>query len=123
MPSPDQAAYGYGATFVTSSTPMDPGALASFVARVDLYAFECQRESNDGGFSDEIYWALSSAGRFGRQERITPPTITNVDKGERKNFDRDTVLLHGNADTAIVCHIAWSRMTPIPRGWTSCGAS
>ncbi|MEU2955638.1 hypothetical protein [Streptomyces xanthochromogenes] len=114
-----QAAYGYGATVVTSSAPppVDPGALASFIGRVDLFAFLCEKESNDGGFSDEIYWGLSSAGMFGdRQERLSR-VFTNVDKNEWHGIDANTTLYNGRIDTALVCNISCWEQDDGGDGW------
>ncbi|KJY30836.1 hypothetical protein VR45_26780 [Streptomyces sp. NRRL S-495] len=116
-----QAAYGYGATVVTSSAPppADPGALASFIAQVDLYSFLCEKESNDGGASDEIYWGLSSAGMFGdRQERLSW-VFNNVDKNEWIDFPPllGTTLYHGRVDTALVCNISCWEQDDGGDGW------
>ncbi|MFJ7586900.1 hypothetical protein ACIQZO_05800 [Streptomyces sp. NPDC097617] len=103
-----QAAYGYGATVVTSSAPPpeDPGALASFIARVDMFSFLCERESDEWSASDEIYWGMSSAGAFGnRQERLTY-RVTNVDRGEWHDFPANTTLYNGRVDAALVCNIS-----------------
>ncbi|UPT46759.1 MULTISPECIES: hypothetical protein [Streptomyces] len=115
-----QAAYGYGATVVTSSAPpsADPGALGSFLARVDLYSFFCEKESNDGGFSYEIYWGLSSVGAFGdRQERLSR-VFTNVDKNEWHDFGANTTTLYnGRVDTALVCNISCWEQDDGGEGW------
>ncbi|MFF5639416.1 hypothetical protein [Streptomyces sp. NPDC012825] len=116
-----QAAYGYGATVVTSSAPppADPGALASFLARVDLYSFHCDRESNDGGFSDEIYWGLSSAGAFGEKQERLSKVFTNVDKNEWHDFGvlLPTTLYNGRVDTALVCNISCWEQDDGGDGW------
>ncbi|WP_159400345.1 hypothetical protein [Streptomyces sp. XY431] len=103
-----QAAYGYGATVVTSSAPppADPGTLASIFARVDLFAFLCEKESNDGGFSDEIYWGLSSVGAFGNRQEFLSPVTTNVDKNEWHGFNMSVPLYSGRVDTSLVCNIS-----------------
>ncbi|MFD4479463.1 hypothetical protein ACFWPU_25560 [Streptomyces sp. NPDC058471] len=117
-----QAAYGYGATVVTSSAPppadADAGALASFLARVDLYSFHCDRESNDGGASDEIYWGLSSAGAFGEKQERLSRVFTNVDKNEWHDFLATTMPLYfGRVDTALVCNISCWEQDDGGDGW------
>ncbi|MEV0992772.1 hypothetical protein [Streptomyces sp. NPDC049949] len=107
-----QAAFGYGATVVTASgapagtTSTDAEVNASFLARVDLHAFLCERESNEISVDDEIYWGLSSAGAFGaRQERLSR-VYTNVDKNEWHNLDAGTTLFNGRVDASMVCNIS-----------------
>ncbi|MFE0643137.1 hypothetical protein [Streptomyces sp. NPDC058877] len=104
-----QAAYGYGATFVTASQAPpadDPGVAASFIGRVDMYAFLCEDESNEWSASDEIYWGVSSAGAFGARQELLSRVFTNVDKGEWHNFDQNTTLYYGRVNTTLVCNIS-----------------
>ncbi|MCM2422907.1 hypothetical protein [Streptomyces sp. RKAG293] len=103
-----QAAYGYGATLVTASRPpeQDPGVNASFVARVDMYSFLCEDESNEWSGSDEIYWATSSVGAFSARQELLTPVRGSVDKGEWHDFAANTTLYNGRVDTTLVCNIS-----------------
>ncbi|MFC0843352.1 hypothetical protein ACFH04_06315 [Streptomyces noboritoensis] len=109
-----QAAYGYGATVVTASAAPalpaadegDPEVSASFLARVDLYAFLCERESNEWSVDDEIYWGLSSSGAFGNRQQRLSRVYTNIDKNEWHNLDANTTLYNGRVDTSLVCNIS-----------------
>ncbi|MCX5377395.1 hypothetical protein [Streptomyces sp. NBC_00091] len=104
-----QAAYGYGATLVTASEPPpaeEPGVNASFVARVDMYSFLCEDESNEWSASDEIYWGASSVGAFSTRQELLSRVFTNVDKGEWHDFGANTTLYNGRVDTTLVCNIS-----------------
>ncbi|OKI49063.1 hypothetical protein [Streptomyces sp. MJM1172] len=105
-----QAAYGYGATLVTASAPppqaREPGALASFVARVDMHAFLCEDESNEWSGSDEVYWATSSAGALSTRQELLTRVHGSVDQGNWYNFDPNTTLYNGRVDTSLVCNIS-----------------
>ncbi|MFI5617802.1 hypothetical protein [Streptomyces sp. NPDC051567] len=104
-----QAAYGYGATLVTASAPPpapEPGVNASFVARVDMYSFLCEDESNEWSASDEIYWGASSVGAFSSRQELLSRVFTNVDKGEWHDFGANTTLYNGRVDTTLVCNIS-----------------
>ncbi|MCX5278205.1 hypothetical protein [Streptomyces virginiae] len=104
-----QADYGYGATLVTASAPPpaeEPGTLASFVARVDMYSFLCEDESNEWSADDEIYWGASSVGAFSARQELLSRVFTNVDKGEWHDFGANTTLYNGRVDTTLVCNIS-----------------
>ncbi|MFD9452570.1 hypothetical protein ACFWBC_05705 [Streptomyces sp. NPDC059985] len=104
-----QAAHGYGATFVTSSAPppeQEPGVNASFLARVDLHAFRCEDESNEGSAADEIYWGASSVGAFSTRQQLLTRVYGNIDAGEWHNIDSNTTLYNGRVDTTLVCNIS-----------------
>ncbi|GLW53715.1 MULTISPECIES: hypothetical protein [Streptomycetaceae] len=106
-----QAAYGYGATFVTASKTTvppaeEPGVNASFIARVDMHSFYCEDESNEASASDEIYWATSSVGAFGARTELLTPVRTNVDKGEWHDFAANTTVFYGRVNTSLVCNIS-----------------
>ncbi|MFI1675970.1 hypothetical protein [Streptomyces sp. NPDC020607] len=103
-----QAAYGYGATFVTASQPPaeEPGVNASFLARVDMHAFLCEDESNEWTAADEIYWGASSVGAFSSRQQFLSRVYGNVDQGEWHNFDGNSTVYNGRVDTTLVCNIS-----------------
>ncbi|MEU7156040.1 hypothetical protein AB0A98_06285 [Streptomyces chrestomyceticus] len=112
------AAYGYGATVVTSSAQQqvaaqDPRPLQT---RLDLSKFYAHRISSGPG-SDEIYWTLAAGADGGKDRKFVTRTYTSVDRGETHQCDVNTVVYNGPVDKGLIVNIScWEEDLKAPAG-------
>ncbi|MCZ1005475.1 hypothetical protein [Streptomyces lydicus] len=102
------AAYGYGATVITSSahaqTAQSAQAVPKVMAKVWLDRFHMHTGSDEIG-DEEIYWATAGAADGGARQTMTTRVHTGVNSGETHRIDPNSVVYHGAADKVVTFHV------------------
>ncbi|WP_331738944.1 hypothetical protein [Streptomyces sp. NBC_01276] len=99
------AAYGYGATVVTSSA-QEPAPQSAKPVRVKVWLDKFHMYSGSDEFgSEEIYWAMASGADGGNQQAIRSRTYTDMWSGKTRDIEPNTVVYHGAVDKVLTYNI------------------